>query len=383
MQSLRPQPTNPPPASSRVEIRTLNIGYVPLTDAAPLLVANEKGFFRRCGLTVHLSPAQSWAGLRDRVAFGLLDAAQMLSPMPIAASLGLGGVQTDLVVTATLGRNGNTITIGAALAGEVEAAGHAANYPMPAAALHAALAARRAAGRPMPVFAVVFPFSSHNYLLRHWLAAAGIDPEHDIRLIVVPPPLVAEALAEGHIDGFCAGEPWGSRAVDLRVGHIVHTTGDIWANHPEKVLAFTAALAARDPHRVTLCTAAILAACAWLDEPQNRAEAVHILTEALPSVPKETIALAFNAELQPRPDAAAVAAPALVFHHGGASYPFPAHGIWWLSQMRAWGHVPKATEDTIIDRIWRPDLWRRAATMTADPVPTTDIATPPPGGFAP
>ncbi len=260
---------------------------------------------------------------------------------------------------------------------------------MPATALARALAARRAAGRPVPVLAVVFPFSSHNYLLRHWLAEAGIDPEHDIRLVVVPPPRIADALAAGAIDGFCAGEPWGSRAVDLRVGRIALTSGHIWPNHPEKVLAFTAARAAQDPDRIAACVAAVIAAGAWLDAPENRAEGAHILSHALPTVPEEVIALALNGMLLPVQDAAPLASPGLIFHRGGASYPFPAHGAWWVSQMRRWGHLPEGTQAGITDRIWRPDLWRpdlwrpdlwhRAAALTGEPIPTTDIATTPPG----
>ncbi len=367
-----------PDAALTASADTLRLGYVPLTDAAPLLIAQEKGFFRRQGLAVSLTPAASWASLRDRIAFGLLDGAQMLSPMPIAATLGLGGVQTDLVVGATLGRNGNTITFGDALAGAVAAAAEAdAGVPAKAArmgrALAGVLAARRAAGLPVPVLAIVFPFSSHNYLTRHWLAEAGIDPERDVRLVVVPPPQVADALAAGAIDGFCAGEPWGSRAVDLRVGRILLATGDIWANHPEKVLALTAA-AARDTDRAAAVIAAVIAAGAWLDQPENRAEAAHILARALPSVPEEVVGLALNGLLQAAPDSAPVAAPRLIFSRNGASYPFPAHGAWWLSQMRRWEHVPEGTDETIIDRIWRPELWRRGAALIGEPVPATDIA---------
>ena len=391
MQDLSPrtseQAVQPDLATHRtvaIDAATLNIGYVPLTDAAPLLVASRMGFFHDRGLVVRLTQAPSWASLRDRVAFGLLDGAQMLSPMPIAATLGLGGVQTDLVVAATLGRNGNTITIGEALSHEIEAASE--NPILPgnlATGLRAALMARRAAGRPRPAFAVVFAFSSHNYLLRHWLTAAGIDPEHDVRLVVVPPPEVADALAQGRIDGFCAGEPWGSRAVDLRVGRIVLATGEIWPDHPEKILAFTAALAARDPGRVAACTAAILDACRWLDDPANRDGAARIVADALPSVPREIIALALDGKYRAVADADPIAAPSLLFHRGGASYPFPSHGAWWLSQMRKWRHLPPDTDDGVVSRIWRPDLWNRAAELTGDPTPTHDIAASQPIGPTP
>lgn len=355
-------------ASQTTGAETMRLGYVPLTDAAPLLIAQEKGFFRRHGLGVTLEPSASWASLRDRLAFGVLDGAQMLSPMPIAATLGLGGVQTDLIVAATLGRNGNTITISEGLAAEIADAG----------GLSGALSARRNARRSVPVLAVVFPFSSHNYLLRHWLAEAGIDPDHDIRLVVIPPPQVADALADGAIDGFCAGEPWGSRAVDLRVGRIVLTTGDIWLNHPEKVLAFTAGCVARDPDRLVACVAAVISASSWLDAPENGAEAAHILARALPTVPKQVIALALNGLILAAPDSAPRPSPKLIFQRDGASYPFPEHGVWWLSQMRRWGHAPFDI-GLGVSRIWRPDLWRRAAALTGEAVPTFDIAPTPPG----
>ena len=361
----------------------LRLGYVKLTDAAPLLIAREKGFFRQQGLTVSLTPAASWASLRDQVAFGMLDGAQMLSPMPIAAMLGLGGVRIDLRVLATLGRNGNTVTLSNTLAAEIAAQLPKSPLPPGAAALGQALAQalanRRAEGRHVPVLAVVFPFSSHNYLLRHWLAASGINPDHDIRLVVVPPQRVADALAAGAIDGFCAGEPWGSRAVDLGVGKIVLATGDIWMNHPEKVLALTSR-AAQDTNRTVATVAAVMAAGAWLDQPENRAETAHILAHALPTVPKEMIALVLhglivatpNSDSEPR--TRQESGPAMIFHRDGASYPFPAHGAWWLGQMRRWGHVADDTDATIIGRIWCPEIWRRAAALSGQTAPAIDIA---------
>jgi ABC-type nitrate/sulfonate/bicarbonate transport system substrate-binding protein len=217
----------------------------------------------------------------------------MLSPMPIAASLGLSGIATPLAVAAILARHGNTLTLGERLMAEIARAAPelAAIRPLPAAALAAALAARRTAGIAPPTLAVVFAFSSHNYLLRHWLASGGIDPEHDVLLCVVPPPLVASELADGRIDGFCAGEPWGSRAVDLRLGRMALTTADIWLNHPEKVLAVSEAQLARNPDQVTACVAAIIEAGIWLSDPANLAEATRIVhARAVPEVPEEVVA---------------------------------------------------------------------------------------------
>jgi ABC-type nitrate/sulfonate/bicarbonate transport system substrate-binding protein len=365
-------PVAVPLGTPHIDTSVLRLGFVPLTDAAPLLVAQAKGLFRRHDVRVELVPVGAWAALRDKLAFGRIDGAQMLSPMPIAVTLGLAAVQAPLVVAATLGLNGNTITLGHALWGEIEAAapGLAAQRPLPAAALAAALAARVAAGLPAAVLAVVYPFSSHNYLLRHWLHGGGIDPDRDVRLTVVPPPDIADALADGSIDGFCAGEPWGSRAVDLRVGRIALTSADIWRDHPEKVLAVTAEQAARHPTRLAAAQAAVIEAGRWLDRPENHAEAAHLLVaEMLPDLPASVVALALEDRLVMAPDEAPVQAPGPVFHAGHATYPFPAHGDWWLGQMRRWQHVPPELDPGDTRQIWRPDLWLRAAALIDEPLP--------------
>jgi ABC-type nitrate/sulfonate/bicarbonate transport system substrate-binding protein len=353
--------------------QVLRLGFMPLSDSAPLLVAEALGLFRRHGVSVALSACSSWAGLRDRVMVGALDGAQMLAPMPIAAALGLGGVRARFAVTATTSRNGNTITLGESLAAVLpDAAG-----PLTSAAFATALATRKARGLRPPVLAVVFAFSSHNYLLRHWLAAGGIDPDRDLHLVVVPPPLVAEQLACGEIDGFCSGEPWGSRAVDLRVGRIALTTSDIWPDHPEKLLAFGAAVLEADPQRVVAATAAVIEAANWLADPANGRDAAQLLHDrAMPDVPVEILALALAGRLVRAPDeAAAPAAP--MFRGGGATAPDPAHGAWWFAQMVRWRHAPDG-ETNSAQSLWRPDLWRAAALAAgmAEPV-IADIPAPP------
>lgn len=351
-----------------IDFTPVRIGYVPLTDAAPLLVAERLGCFAAQGLDVTLNRCASWAALRDRMAYGLLDAAQMLSPMPIAAALGLGGVGADLVVGATLGLNGNTITLSESLAAAVAREPDGLARPMPAAALGRALSRRRAEGRKTPVFAVVFPFSSHNYLLRHWLADGGIEPDKDVRLVVVPPPLVTEALAAGRIDGFCAGEPWGSRAVDLRVGRIALATSDIWLDHPEKVLAFSADTA-RNEDVAARVIAAVMSAARWLDEPANHAAAGRLLQEvALPDVPAPIIARGLGAELVYAPDEIPRTMRGPVFFAGDATRPDPAQGERWLREMRRWRHVPADARNPVAE-IWRPALWE-AAVGRVRPLPS-------------
>ncbi|MGE0225252.1 MAG: CmpA/NrtA family ABC transporter substrate-binding protein [Acetobacteraceae bacterium] len=340
----------------RHDLPDLRLGFVPLTDAAPLLVAEVKGFFHRHGLSVSLAPSPSWSALRDRVVFGVYDGAHILGPMPLAIGLGLGGVHARLHVTATLGRNGNTVVLGGTLSEKLGEAG----FPLTATDFAAVLRRRAQAGREKVRLAVVFPFSSHNYLLRHWLAEGGIDPDHDLSLVVLPPPALPEALAARKIDGFCAGEPWGSRAVDLRVGRIVLTSSRIWPDHPEKVLAVPAALTERDPARVDAATAAVMEAANWLSFAENRAEAARILhARALPGVPPEVIALALEERLQPSPDLLPSHTPRVILHSAAATYPDPGDARWFFGAMRRWGHVSPDT--TMPDGIWRPDIWRRAA----------------------
>lgn len=316
------------------------LGFVPLADAAPLLVAEALGLFEAVGLNVAVSAEPGWATLRDKLAFGALNGAHLLGPMAIALGAGLGGVEAAITIACGLGRNGNTLTLKPALADAVRITG--------AAALRGA------------TLAVVFPFSSHNYLLRHWLAAAGLDPDRDVRLTVVPPPQVAVQLALGSIDGFCAGEPWGSHAEALGAGRIVLGTGDIWPDHPEKILAFGAAWAHDNPEIAIPITAAVLAAARWLDDPANIEEAVRILHQrAFPHLTRETVTAIFDGRLaRMRP-----------MQFRAATFPRADEAAWWLRQMQRWGHLPADADAAALLAPWNPSLWRAAAQRVTEPEP--------------
>lgn len=329
-----------PFAKRRHAARVTRLGFVPLADAAPLLVAEALGLFEAVGLNVAVSAEPGWATLRDKLAFGALDGAHLLGPMAIALGAGLGGVEAAISVGCGLGRNGNTLTLKPGLADRVQAAG--------AAALRGA------------TLAVVFPFSSHNYLLRHWLAATGLDPDRDVRLIVVPPPQVAAQLAIGSIDGFCAGEPWGSHAESLGAGRIVLGTGDIWPDHPEKILAFGSAWARDNAEIAIPITAAVLAAARWLDDPTNAEEAVRILHQrAFPHLALETVAAIFVGHVaQLRP-----------MQFRAATFPRADQAAWWLKQMQRWGHLPANADAAALLAPFNPSLWRAAAQRITEPEP--------------
>ena len=354
-------------AKRRAPSRTLRIGFVPLTDAAPLLVAEALGFFDHLGLRVKLSAEPGWATLRDRLAFGELDAAHILGPMPIALAAGLGGVRADLVVAAGLGANGNTMTLSADLAEDI--VGFA--MPLQAQAFAQTIHARALKGLPKVTLAVVHPYSSHHYLLRHWLAEVGVDPDRDIRLTVVPPPLVAQHLAVGAIDGFCAGEPWGSHAAALGAGRIALSSGNIWPDHPEKLLVFRTDALTSHRENATAITAAVITATRWLEVPENRPEAIRILaTRAFPTLARQTIAAALEGQ-------AAGIALEHPLHFRDASLPRYHEAAWWARAMRRWGHLPRSVPDSTALAPWADDsLWRSAAERVGEPEPLA--SNPPP-----
>lgn len=335
----------------------LRLGYVPLTDAAPLIVADALDLFADAGVCVQLSAERSWATLRDKLAFGTLDGAHLLAPMAVALAVGAGGLRRRVDIPLHLGRNGNAVVLSRALA----AAAGQAPTPMPAAAFAAALHARMEEGLPPPTVAVVYPFSSHNYLLRHWLAAGGLDPDHDIRLVVVPPQQTVRALAEGAIEGFCAGEPWGSLAIAAGAGHFALSTGDIWPDHPEKVLAFAEGLAAREPDLVLAATAAVITAQSWLADPANRAAAIALLAERVfTDLPRSSIAAALEGCVAAPPGGT----PLRLSHplrFDPDTPPSAATAARWFAEMRRWGHLCATASEDDVRACWRPDLWHRAA----------------------
>lgn len=336
----------------------LRLGFVPLTDAAPLLAAQELGMFAATGLRVALSAETSWAAVRDKIAFGGLDAAHLLGPMPIALACGLGGVRHRLVVGAGLGLNGNRLVLSNALAEKLDP-----TTPLTPEGFAALVRGLQAP----PRIAVVFPFSSHNYLLRHWVALGGLKPDQDLHLSVLPPSRAGEALAAGEIDGFCAGEPWGSEAAVRGAGRVVLSSGEIWAGHPEKMLAFSEDFVATRREEAVACTAAVIAAARWLDDPANRDDAVAILrARAFPGLAPETIALALDGVL---PDGTPLPEEARL-RFRPATLPRADSAGWWLRQMRRWEHLPAGIGEAEALAPYDDGLWREAAARLAEPEPT-------------
>lgn len=273
-------------------MRRLRIGYIPLLDAALLHVAARRGFAEAQGLAFDLVRETSWANIRDKLALGIFDAAHMLAPAAIASTLGLGHFTAPLVAPIALGLDGNAVTLSLPLHAAITAAtdGDATDPAATARALARVIAARRAEGLPPLALAHVFPYSTHHYQLRLWLAAGGIDPDRDLRLLVVPPPFMAESLGKGLVDGFCVGAPWNSIAEKKGVGRVLHAGSDIVRDAPEKVLAFRAEAREREPDVLAAAARAIEAAAHWVADPANRADLGELLArEAGFDLPAERI----------------------------------------------------------------------------------------------
>jgi two-component system, oxyanion-binding sensor len=209
--------------------KPLHIGFIPLVDAAALIVAVDKGFCAEQGLDVRLVREVSWSNVRDKLNIGLFDAAHLLAPVAIASSLGLGHVKVAIAAPFNLGINGNAITVSPALQAAImdEIDGDRFDPLVTSRALARLVAKRRKAGVEPLTFGMTFPFSTHNYQLRFWMAAGGVDPDEDVHLVVLPPPFMVDSITNGQVDAFCVGAPWNSIAVDRGVGHILHFVSDI------------------------------------------------------------------------------------------------------------------------------------------------------------
>jgi nitrate/nitrite transport system substrate-binding protein len=354
--------------NGRLEKTSIRLGLLPLADAAPIVAAKARGFFARHGLNVELSVERAWAAVRDKVAAGMLDGAQMLAPMPIAATLQLDGIGVPMVTALSLNLNGNAITVSEALSARMrQVAPEAGNALQWARALARVLEADRQAGHRPPTFAHVFPFSTHHYELRMWLTSGGIDPDADVNLCVVPPPRMVDELEAGRVDGFCVGAPWSDVAAQRRVGATVATKYEIWNNSPEKVLGVTRDWADAHPNTHRALIAALIEAARWLDDaPAHRGDTAQLMIGGgwVPAAPK-----AVQASLRLQPGG-------LVFHRGAATFPWRSHAIWFALQMLRWRQCRTAPDlRTLVHEVYRCETYREAAALIAEPCPPTDFKT--------
>ncbi|MFA9188474.1 CmpA/NrtA family ABC transporter substrate-binding protein [Flavobacterium sp. FBOR7N2.3] len=376
----------------------VTLGFIKLTDMAPLAIAKEKGFFEDEGLFVTLEAQSNWKNVLDRVIDEQIDGSHMLAGQPIAAAVGFGR-QAKLVTTFSMDLNGNAITVSNDVWSKMKPGIPLKDgkpiHPISASTLLPAIKEYKNANKTFKM-GTVFPVSTHNYQLRYWLAAGGINPgqytkdnvqgniNSDILLSVTPPPQMPATLEAGTINGYCVGEPWNQQAVSKGIGVPVITSSDIWKNHPEKVFVMTEAFIKKNPNTAIAITKALIRAGKWLDDPKNRDEAVKILSSpayvgADENVLKNSMTGTFEYEKGDKRDEPDFN----VFFKYNATYPFYSDGIWYMTQMRRWGQITEAQPAewyaSKIKEVYKPEIWTKAAELLvkegnldqAD-IPTTD-----------
>lgn len=376
----------------------VTLGFIKLTDMAPLAIAKEKGFFEDEGLFVTLEAQSNWKNALDRVIDEQIDGSHMLAGQPIAAAVGFGR-QAKLVTTYSMDLNGNGITVSNDVWSKMKPGIPLKDgkpvHPISASALLPVIKDYKTANKPFKM-GMVFPVSTHNYQLRYWLAAGGINPgqytkdnvqgniNSDVLLSVTPPPQMPATLEAGTINGYCVGEPWNQQAVAKGIGVPVITSSDIWKNHPEKVFVMTEAFIKKNPNTAIAITKALIRAGKWLDDPKNRAEAVKILSSpayvgADENVLKNSMTGTFEYEKGDKRDEPDFN----VFFKYNATYPFYSDGIWYMTQMRRWGQITEAQSAewyaSKIKEVYKPEIWTKAAELLVkegnldqEDIPTTD-----------
>ncbi len=340
----------------------LRIGFIPLVDAAALIVAVDRGFAQEEGLEVELVREVSWSNVRDKLNIGMFDAAHLLAPVAIASSLGIGHVRVPIIAPFNLGLNGNAITVTNALqkALQDKAEGDLSDPKVSAMALAAIVAERKAKGLTPLKFGMTFPFSTHNYQLRFWMASAGVDPDEDVQMVVLPPPFMVESIMNGHVDGFCVGAPWNSVAVDLGIAHILHFVSEILQRAAEKVLATRLSWANENPAALHALIRAHARAAAFIEDEKNRDDVCEILSapgrlNIAPDITRRTL----DGRLKVSPDGKYRESDRyLMVGRRGAARPDRTQASWLYAQMVRWGQAPLSKELLLAAReTFRSDIY--------------------------
>lgn len=393
-----------------IEKPNLKLGFIKLTDMAPLAIAKEKGFFAEEGLNVELEPQANWKVLLDGVIGGQLDAAHMLAGQPLAATIGYG-TEADLIAPLSLDLNGNAITVSNRVWNQIKGdlpkdPDGKITHPISAAALKPVVESFAEQGKPFNM-GMVFPVSTHNYELRYWLAAGGLNPgfytdgdvsgtvDADVQLSVTPPPQMPATLEAGTIEGYCVGEPWNQAAVFKGIGVPVITDHEIWNDNPEKVLGLREDFAEQYPATTAALLRAIIRAQQWLDadDGANRQEAVEILSRSnYVGADAEVIAASMTGKFTFEAGDTRDAKGFNIFFDKYAGYPYYSDAIWYLTQMRRWGQIADDKSDDwyfqTARAVYRPDLYLAAANelvedgvLESGDVPETDGFRGPQSGF--
>lgn len=349
----------------------LTLGFLPLVDACLPILAAEHGFAEEEGLSLKLVKDMSWATVLDRLLYGHSDAAHMVAPLAIATTLGRGRPAQPLSVPFVLGLNGNAVTLRPEIAQAIRPGDSIGDPRALGAALRTIALDRKAAQRPL-VFGVVHRYSSHNYMLRYWLAACGIRPDEDVEITTVAPPFCADALAQGEVDGICVGEPWNSVAVEQGAGEIVLATAQIWRRGVEKVLAMREVVLEEKRDQIHHLIRALCKAAAHFVDPVNfelnakvlaRPEYIDGSPELIRRAISDRLLVARGGELAHYPDF-------MFQYREAATFPWVSQAEWLYTQMVRWdGTTFDAEEAAKAAAVFRPDVYREALSGTAEPLP--------------
>ena len=350
--------------SDKPEKEEIRIGFIPLTDCASVVMASVLGLDKKHGVKFVLSKEASWAGVRDKLANGELDAAHVLVGLLYGVQMGIGGQKKDMAVLMGLNNNGQAITLSSQLAGKGAVDG-------------ASLAKLMRAEKREYTFAQTFPTGTHAMWLYYWLAANGIDPMKDAKVITVPPPQMVANMRVGNMDGFCVGEPWGHRAIMDKVGITAVTTQDIWRDHPEKVLGSTLAFARKHPNTCRAMMAAILEAGKWIDASlanKNKMAEV-IAAKSYVNTSKDAIDQRIMGRYQNGLGKTWDDPHHMKFYNDGlVNFPYLSDGMWFMTQHRRWGLLKDDPDYlAVASSVNQVNLYKEAATMTRTPIPKSPL----------
>jgi nitrate/nitrite transport system substrate-binding protein len=362
-------------AGGALETTTAKLGFIALTDAAPLFVAAEKGLFAKYGMTgVEVIKQSSWGTTRDNLVLGSqnngIDGAHILSPMPYLISTGAvtpNNIPVPMNILARLNLGGQCISVGKEYAD--------LKLGVDAAPFKAALAAKRASGKAINA-AMTFPGGTHDLWIRYWLSAGGIDPTKDISTIVVPPAQMVANMKVGSMDTFCVCEPWNEQLINQKIGYTANTTSELWNNHPEKAFAMRADYVEKNPNATKALTMAVLEAQMWCEKAENKEEMAKICaSRRWINAPYKDVIERMKGNFDYGTGKVVENSPfQMRYWKDFASYPFRSHDLWFLTENIRWGYLPATTDTTaLINAVNREDIWRVAAAALS--VPASEIPT--------
>lgn len=360
-------------AGEKPEVAGCKLGFIALTDCSPLVVAKEKGLFAKHGMPdVQVIKQASWGTTRDNLELGSgaggIDGAHILTPMPYAMTLGLntkGNRAVPMYVLARLNLNAQAISV----AGKYRDL----KIGVDAKPLKAQVDLLKRKGSPGLKVAMTFPTGTHNYWIRYWLAAAGIDPDKDVSTIVVPPPQMVANMRVGNMDAFCVGEPWNQQLINQKIGYTACTTQDIWKDHPEKCLGMRKDWVDANPRAARALLRAVMEAQIWCENPANKAELARIVSgRNWIGAPVSDLFPRLKGDVDYGDGRKRVGDP-MLFWAKNASYPWKSHDKWFLAETRRWGFLPKGVDyDKVVNAVNRSDLWRECAQSIGQAAPAGD-----------